>query len=819
MFFKFNRRFKLLTVDDNFAELISVNGHGDIEFELCYSVKQTEVVPQGALTVVATVSSRTLERRPLLENSHDGMINSRALVRNILRQVQDTKSTLKQRESFIAVSRRSSILSGVNNENISQLNAKIPKHLISNMRKTRLRSVKNVDTKLLDEPRALLQMTAHENIMHESSTLSGSINLPARRVMHDMIVRQGIDPSEITGLTHRSLAAKSVFGGLLRPSRAPERSFDPKVRLLHHHLFRNNEQPFRKLTADIDDKQSVYLPVSVVEDDITIPIIITIPRVAQRVDGKQIAHFMVKFELLDAETCSVIDTVTKPLDIARHLKLFHTPKDPPTVNVAVSPLTSRVNLEIKQRDPGATGVKVFKKILSRASVFVDDYALIGSYPLSNKGVINVQADRSLESPAIYRVVPLGDFGAVGSEYTNVVVGPSHYRPIKALAINAKNVEQGIEIETREIPPDCIAIELLCRNRSTFEKDWTNVGGITLIDDVTRALNQFSVVHDGVSDHRTYEYVARVIFRSGTSELSGNALIERIPSEPGRVDIQLANLLVDHDEAEPNVTFSITSILLDNDIDVIRRLLDKQNIKEFFNDDLEREREFMQSLIAHNVQRVNLTTGEREDFGTITNEFFSDKELRKSLAVEPLRYENKYRYEVTALIRAPETLFEEFEKTSIDEATRKSYTFKPSKFLHPLALRDGTLVTKRGLKTRYAKDTMSHGMIGVIETIDVSFDSPTARIVDQTVARFNKGLNVITWKVEGSVDRVDHFLIMKDVHGVRTVIGKSHAEFEFGRGQYLHPVSELDGGELRYIIVPIFNNYTVGEEEPTNMVVV
>jgi hypothetical protein len=819
MFFKFNRRFKLLQVDDTFAELLSVADNGDLEFELCYSVKQSEVVHRNALTVAATVISRNIERRPLLENSHDGRINSKALVKNILRQVQNAKTTLKNRESYVAARRNSSILSRVNNENIPQLRAKVPTKLITRMRHTRLQPVPTAEIKQENDVRPLLQMTAHNNLLDIQTTLSSSIELPARRIMHDMIVRQGRDPSTVTGLTHRSLAAKSVYRGLLRPSRAPERSFDPSVRLLHHHLFRNNTRPFRRTTAEVEDQESVHLPVNGVEDDIIIPIVVTIPRAAQRVENRDVSHFLVRFELFDGESCAVIDTVTVPLDVARHLKLFYTPKEPPTVNAVKAPLASKVNLEVRQVDPGATAVRVYKKTIGRATVDTDDYALIGTYDLTMIGQLNVPVDIAIESPAIYRVVPLGEFGAVSSEYTNVVVTPDRYRPIKALAVNAQNAEQGIEIEVREFPPDCAAIEILCRNRSTHEKEWTNVGGVTLIDDATRTAGQFSTVHDTVSDYRVYEYVARVIFRGGTSELAGNTLVERIPDEPGRVDIQITDLIVSHEEAAPNVSFTMRSVLPEQDLDMIRQMMDKQQIQQFFNNDLAKEREFFQGLVAHNVQRVNLTTGQREDFGVITADFFNDQTLRKSQSAEPLRYENKYRYEISALVRSPETLFEKFEKTSVDEVTRKSYTFKPSKFLHPITLREGTLVTSRGLKTRYAKDTMTHGRIGTVETVEVSFDSPPARIIEQNVSRFNKGLNIITWKLEGSIDQIDHFLIMKDVHGVRTVIGKSHSEFEFGNGQYLHPVGELDEGELAYVIVPVFNDYTLGEEETTNVVIV
>jgi hypothetical protein len=165
------------------------------------------------------------------------------------------------------------------------------------------------------------------------------------------------------------------------------------------------------------------------------------------------------------------------------------------------------------------------------------------------------------------------------------------------------------------------------------------------------------------------------------------------------------------------------------------------------------------------------------------------------------------------------MFELLSKQKVDVVTKKAYTFNPAKFNHPLALSRGIIVTSAGLRTRYTKDAMSHGAIGAIESIEISFDDEPAQIIDPSAARFDKFLNVITWKVQGAIDQVDHFLIMKDVHGVRTMIGKTHSEFPYGNCQYLHPVSRRDEGSFSYVIVPIFNNYKTGTQVRTNAVIV
>jgi hypothetical protein len=260
-------------------------------------------------------------------------------------------------------------------------------------------------------------------------------------------------------------------------------------------------------------------------------------------------------------------------------------------------------------------------------------------------------------------------------------------------------------------------------------------------------------------------------------------------------------------------------VVDTNQDIIKALLQRQDIYEQFQDDVLREREFLKSLIAHNVQRVDLTTGAREDFGVLTTTSFDDETLRKNQSIPVLKLGHKYRYEVTALLRTPESMFETLQKTKTDTITKKPYTYSPAKFMHPVTLKRGVLVTSSGLKTRFSKEAMSHGAIGATESIEVSFDEDVARVLDASVARFDSDLNVVTWKLRGSIDQVDHFLIMKEVHGVRTVIGKAHSEFAYGNCQYLHQLTARDAGSLVYVIVPVFNDYKTGAGAFTNSVIV
>lgn len=822
MYFRFNRRFNVLKVEDSFAKLVGLLASGDMFFEFTYSISQLQAVQKNSLKVNVSVLSKTIPRRPLLQNSHVGYINTRSLVQNILTQVTHAKLVVKEQETYTVATRASDISAWINNEIVGQLRAGTNPEQIPSFTTTKLVTKPASTLKLDNEVKPLMQFLAHTNLPAENidTLTSSSLDLDTRQTMFDMILRQGIDPSHITELTHRSIPASYTLGGIVRPTRAPEQVFDPSVQLLNYYVLNDQAEPSRTLTNQIQDDVLVQVVEQVTKDELDIPVRIVIPKHARFLEGADTSHFLVKFDLIDGKTKATIDSITKTLDVARHIQLYYTPRKPPVVQVSASEVSSRVNLEIKQVDSGATSVQVYKKTLYRATVEVEDYTLIGTYPLTAKQQsLIVAVEKPLNSNALYRIVPVGLLGTKGFEYTNVVVAPSRYFPIKAVAINAKCSELGIEVEIRQFPPSATSVEILAKNLTTHDSVYRNVGGVNLIDDASRVADYVSVTDTLVSEGRVYEYVARVTYKSGLSELSGNAIIEFVKLTPGKVDLQISDVDVTNEGDEPNVTFNIRSIVVDENIDVVLALLKRQDIKEFFDGDIAKEREFLKSLIAHNVQRVDLNSGRREDFGVVVDDFFDDRGLRKNNSVSPLAFGKKYRYEISTLLRAPETMFDQFVKTKVDGVTQKSYTFSPSKFLHPIVLTRGVIVTAAGLRTRYTKEAMSHGLIGSMETIEISFDDQPARIQNPASARFNRSLNIITWKLEGSIDQIDHFLITKDVHGVRTIIGKAHSEFEFGNCQYLHPVSSRDQGELKYIITPVFNSYRIGVSAITNSVVV
>lgn len=806
-----NQQFNVLSVGDDFAALRETNAAGDLSFVFIYSVSQHEAIEKNALTVRVSAFTKHVTAPSTLASMQLGATDPMQLICDILMQVPRAKNATKQQRDTVVASTTSDISAKINNEIIAQLVAKVGSNDIAQLSRPGLELMSVDDIKRDNDVKPVLGlMTTTQDDALKADELS--------TLMLDMLMRQGTDPSSVLQLTSRNVSAASSVAGTLTANTMTEFSDDsPLSRLLNYYVFNQTSQ-VPTSSDQIIDGQLMHVLSNTVSDELTFDVAMTVPRLG--VDGQPLASFFVKFELIDQDTGLAVDTVIKPVNVSRFIQLLRTPRKPPALTASKSDVSTRVNLEIRQVDPNATAVILYKKTLSQASIKTAEYTLLGAYPLTvDQQSLLVQADMPSHSTIVYRVIAAGQNTILGSDYTNVVVVPSRLVPTKSIALSVEPTSTGNRLEAHNIPKSVVAIEFLARNLTTFESEFRSVDGdITMVSDVERAADFVSTVDADVFPGNVYEYVVRLFYATGTSEQAGNAIIEVIRQSPGQVDTRVTNIVV-NTLSDVDVTFDVATTVIDSDPTVVRNLLQQQGILDSFQDNVDAERELLNSLVAHNVQRVDVTAGDRVDFGTLTTGSFSDSVLRKNQSIDPPLLGHKYRYEVTPLLRAPETMFTTFQKTVVDPITKKSYVFNPAKFYHPVTLNEGTLVTPDGVKTLSPKDPMAHGAIGSMQPVNVSLDAPIATIVDASVSRFNETLNIVSWKVQGTMSLIDHFIIMKDINGMRSMVGKAHAKFQNGNCQHLHELTRRDSGSLTYVLVPVYNDYRVGAFFRTNSVTV
>ena len=821
MYFRYQQTANLVTVKDDYAQLARVLPNGDLLFELTYTINPGEAINHKAHLVEIQAISRYVPTIPLLGTTQRGIVDNRALVNNIRNMLLNAKNALLQRTTFTLAKTNSNILNYVNNEIMQQLLARVAPADIPQLTSPQLQVIQAGDAKQNNDPQPLLHRVINSLLVPDISTqLTGSALVVAQELMQDMIVRQGIDPSYIFQLTPRSSSELRTRQGLSNTSRAIEWVTDPATRLLNFHLFPPTSEVPPKSLSEVNDTEFVQVlrDVTNTTTEITVPLVIS--RRSLYFEHADLTNVFIQFDLINSDTNEPVDSVVKTLNITKELQVFYTPKLPPLIKTSVAPNSTHATLQVRQLDPGATSVRIYKKTIYAAAQDIDTYNLIGNYPLtSQQEALQIGVDIPLSSAVIYRAIPVGKQDALGFDFTNIVIKPPRYTPLRSVALTGLQVDNGLQLEARSIPQKCVAIQFLRWNMTTHDNSYTTVNGdVGFVDDAARQADLITTIDSNVANGNIYRYVARLIYKDGNTEDFGDVTIEFIEPAPGQVDTTITDLVISHDTS-PDVSFTITTTTSDTDMDAIKRMLGNQNLTEYFTGDIQNQRDQLTNLIAHSVQRVDLTTGIRENFGTVTVTNFVDSALRKNQAVSELQYGHVYRYEIYPLLRAPETMFTNFIKTSVDPVTKKSYTWSPAKFLHPMVLNRGVIVTAKGAAQRYAKDAMSFGIVGSIATIEASFDNDTAKIVNQTATAFNRSLNIITWQVQGDITQVDHFLVLKTVNGIRTVLGKAHSEFPYGACQYFHPVTHHDNGGLSYVIIPVMNDYRVGSDVTTNTVIV
>jgi len=822
MYFRNTTKQKLLTIKDDFAYLSRILENGDLAFEFRYEISQSDVIQRQAQKVTVSIETRNISPKKLLGATQRGNVDTRSLVTNIRTATIDAKSTQQQQAKYLVISRDSDVTAHINNDVVSQLRARVSTANVPSFVKSQLTLVSTSDVKQSNDPQPVLQRVSNSLLVPDvQSAMSSSIVSDPRSFMQDMLTRQGLDPSYVMELTNRSSSARSTYEGLSNASKAVELVTDPATQFLNGRLFSSTTIVPPTTTEQLPNTDLVHVIKTVIDDTLDVPVNVIIPKSSLLVDGAAVTQVLVKFELIESSTGMPIDSTSRILDLTKHVQVYRTPKKAPIVKVSTSVTSTRSHLEIRQVDPGATDVEVYKKSFWISSPEIENYTLVGKYALNSRNQpLYLTVDMPTTSPIVYRVVPIGAQSTRSNEYTNVIVKPARYSPLKSIALTAKQVDNGIEVAVRNIPWNVVAIHVLKWNMTTFDSSSTIVNDDAMfIDAATRRADIVTTIDSDVNQNNTYKYIARLIYKDGLTKDCGEALLDFVQPSPQQVDTTIANLKV-NDVGNLNVTFDIMTSVLATDMDMIKEMLENQGLTDFFTGDVAAQRDQLANLVAHSIDRIDLTTGEREGFGTLTTKKFDDAALRKNKSIKPLDTEHSYRYEIYPLLRAPETVFDAFRKTVTDDTTKKPYTFSPAKFLHPITLNKGTIVSSAGASQRYGKDQMAYGIVGDVTTVDVSFAITASQVKKALATNFDRHHNIISWSNIGDLRKVDSFLVFKQVHGMRTALGKTHAFFHNNINcQYVHAITPDDVGVIQYVIVPMMNDYSMGSETVTNSLVI
>jgi hypothetical protein len=315
----------------------------------------------------------------------------------------------------------------------------------------------------------------------------------------------------------------------------------------------------------------------------------------------------------------------------------------------------------------------------------------------------------------------------------------------------------------------------------------------------------------VKGSHIYEYRAKAFTRRGREiTTTGKAVIEFKILNGNAVEVSIGEPTISVDRTgDLDVSFDIAGSVPKTSLSLITEILDETNLAKYFDDNIEANREQLSKLIAFNIDRVDLKTGEVESFGIVKGGTFSDKSNQKTNNVSPLKSGRKYRYVVSVCLREPDTLLENSTRTSIDKTTGKSYTFSPSKFLNPTVMSRGIIPATGQEVPDDIREIFNIGFVGVQKIVDVTTSEKRASVISVNAKKISKTQASIRWKVKGQTSAFDHFIVIGKKLGMSYIVGKHHNVGTNNAFEFVDKVSGKQTGEVTYTVVPVYSDYTHG----------
>ncbi|MFA6049715.1 MAG: hypothetical protein WC761_00690 [Candidatus Paceibacterota bacterium] len=538
-------------------------------------------------------------------------------------------------------------------------------------------------------------------------------------------------------------------------------------------------------------------------------------------------EFYFIFELINNKGLS-IQINSNLVNHSRNLLFLRIPTEIPEIKVLPVNNPGKVSFTITQKDRNAIGVNIYRREIKPGQNNINsEYIYVGKTDIAFGQPAQKVEDLVASMHSIsYRFVPFADESVQSSIFATALVnfkrknmapGAKFQRRQSFVSLSHEVKATGVTISIKDIPSGPIALKLLKRNLSIHQKNFDVVtGDLFLLDGKSNA--PLSIDDGNVKQGRIYEYQVALIYKDGDQEIGSNNLVVNYnPVVSNIVTTTVLNPEVVQQSAGFDVTFTVQYNILNQNAELVKKFITEQNLLNEFQTDITDNKSELTKLFAYSVVRNNLTSGEVESFGIIDSLNFSDRRYGIPKNVRPLDPGSEYRYVVTTYFRNPETLFPTLERTI--ETTNGSYTFKPYKWRQPITLKEGNLVTANSLKRNHAQSQFAQGELADIQNVNISLASLLPSLGEGQASQVREKANLIQWKVNGNVTKIDHFIVMLESLGIRTIVGCAHNISNSNYFEFLDVLSNGERGALTYFVVPVYYDYSRGTELKTNVIVI
>jgi len=798
-------RTQVLRIENEFASLLDIENDGSFIYDFRYFVDGVLAVQNDVAVVRLSLRRGKGDAGSRLQGRKD----AEGFTRDLLSREQRLNDESRSKDADVFLEVFSDFTSVISNSDapaiargVSGEDLRTPMWVID---------LKTSDD---DRDRSIDPSILQTAIASQTRVLPGS----SFELAHRMLFQQHRDPSTVSSVGTDVTRTYSAFSGFKGAGLdAASTSVDGRLRAS---LVSNRSQ----VVTVGDIKPSVLLPRI---SDAPVSEMLVIKRVRVSSDALGTEDFYVRFDLL-THTGDVLASETKRVNHSSSVRALNTPRVPPRVNVTRQQ-QGRNMVEIEQRDPYARSVRLLRKSLKSTEVRLLDarYEHVAELNVSRaSGAVRFNDSVDNSCTVVYRCIPIGPGGVLGSEFTNAVTPalPADIAFVEerqlAVALNARVVQGAIEVSVASVPSGVVSIALKRRDLTTHDRESAFIDADSPVKQVTAGLLDTTVIDEDVKRGHIYQYSC-VLYMIGGSvvESMGYVMISYVPAELGGAEVSVSDVSIVKDGSSLDVRFNVSTPLDDGNLDAVRRTLEAQGVLNLFQDELKLERDRLQSLVAHSIVRVDVTNGTSEDFGTFVGTSFSDRDAGRTAGVSSLRPGHRYRYVITTLLRSAETMFDELVRDAVDETTGREFSFKPSTFRHPFALNNGTTVDRDTLRSNHPEDDFAIGRLGNYREVEVTLMQELPSVIDVRVTRPNRDTLSVSWRIDGDQGLIDHFIVTKKMLDHTMIAGKAH-NISRGRSfELLDRIGPDDIGEFKYAVVPVMNDYVRGVGVISNPVVI
>ena len=819
-------------VPQNFAFLDAgaSSGVGYYIYEVQYSVNGLLALQQRATTVRLQLSRRIPNRTPppVVSDTDNptGLsgVDPESVVDAIRNRNQEIKDTIRANRTDFFFTYNSDWTAFVSNHKTDDLTAAAKSDTSATISYKTARSSEVGDIESFVDSNIIPPILATQAVT-QANSIAVSDNL-FRSLSVELLMFNRIHPAEALATKQNSIIS------------AARKSTGVKSGFRRSHAAQNNQTAYMLESAINTFGTIIPLTYTSIPKDSVISVpnltVETVVNVTERLEiPKSLlgnSPYYLVCDLID-DKGNLIQRETRLIEHGKNISAAFTPKVPSSIKATSAGLGRNI-IEVWD-DDHAYGVKLYRRVERTSSASRNsEYAFVGKIDYldfnTKRRIVSDLCDNY--NPVIYRAFPVGQDGSVGCVFTtSTTTAPSIPVGMEIPSLNKKKfasihheiTNQGIQVTISDIPAGTIEIQLL---RKDFMQDGSPelpIGKRQFLGDMR---SELVVTDSGVYQDHIYEYRCQFFDRYGNVDDSSTIMTVEYAPEISSFISTVINNPKAIDGNELDVTFDIQTNFVPEPEEQIRRSLETHGLLSYFGNDITPAR--LQQLTAYNVVRTNLSTGEVEDFGIVTEKQFSDITLGRPKGVTQLRNGDQYRYTVTTFLRDPNTILRGRSVTARDPKfpnnPNRSYTYDPFFWKHPLALKRGTLTTDDTIQTITAKTDFTLGEVGSVVNVNISLASILPGIIEPIASKvnvINPKIIRISWRITGLATKFDHFMVMQEHLGMATRIGccgniTSNNTFEF-----FDELTNDEEGELGYIIIPVYYNYSVGKSVNTNKVIV